>query len=338
MKKLFLLAALTALAAIPCKAGTYTDNLWPDNYAETCEFAAPDADTHAREMLWSQFRRIPSDKRPRIGLVLAGGGARGFAHVGLIQIMRYNDFPVDLIAGTSMGAVVGSLFASGIAMEDLWDIGRNASLKYATNDMNTIGIIRLVTAQRLFSSRRMEDFINTHIGHVDFNQLRIPFACVAMDIRTGEKIVFEDGDVGLAVRASMNIPGMFEPVRYRQYELVDGGVIDNVPVDVAKKMGADWVFTSLIQGDLSKTSFNSVYAYLMQVMDVRGSILLEEQLKGSNFILRSPVSHINFIAFEKAYTAGRIGLEESYKRIDEAKDSVMLYSMDSIYAGYKNEH
>ncbi|MDD4004837.1 MAG: patatin-like phospholipase family protein, partial [Elusimicrobiaceae bacterium] len=223
---------------------------------------------------------------------------------------------------------------SGMSVEKLWDIGRKASLRYATNDVNAIGLIRLITAERLFSSSRMEDFINTSIGDMQFSDLRIPFACVAMDIRTGAKVVFEDGDVGLAVRASMNIPGMFEPVRYRHYELVDGGVIDNVPVDVAKKMGADWVFTSLIQGDLSKTSFNTVYAYLMQVMDVRGSILVQDEIRDSNFILRPPVGHINFVAFEKAYYAGRTGLEEAYRHIDEAKDNVMLFSMDSIYGAY----
>ncbi|MFA6584438.1 MAG: patatin-like phospholipase family protein [Elusimicrobiaceae bacterium] len=292
------------------------------------------SDEIAREFLWTQLLAMPSEKRPKVGLVLSGGGARGFAHVGVLDVLRVNGFPVDMIAGTSMGAVVGSMYAAGMPIKTLWQIGNKATLDIASDDMNTFGIIRLLTTETLFSSQRMGAFLNEKIGEKNFSDLKIPFACVAMDIKTGERVVFTDGDVGLAVRASMNLPGVFKPVEYRHRYLVDGGVADNAPVDVARDMGADWVFTSLIRTNYTRTSFGSIYSYLMQALDIRGHMLVDESLKNSNFILVPQLGEVGFLDFSKATRAGQLGLEEAFRNIDAAKDSLMLFSMGPILNDY----
>ena len=171
----------------------------------------------------------------KFGLALGGGSARGLAHVGVILALEAYNIPIDIIAGTSIGSVVGSLYAAGASIDQLEEAA--FSMKKST----TLFLIDLTLPHSgLISGKRIEEMLNDlALEDKTFDELKIPFAAVATDVESGAKVILNQGKVIDAVRASIAIPGIFTPVKYQNYYLVDGGVVDPVPVDVVQKMGAD---------------------------------------------------------------------------------------------------
>ena len=171
----------------------------------------------------------------KIGLALGSGSARGLAHVGVIMALEAYNIPVDIISGTSIGSVIGSLYASGATVRQLEEVA--LSIKKS----KTLFMIDPVFPHSgLISGDRIEKMLNQFaIKDKIFDDLKIPFAAVATDVESGAKVILNQGKVIDAVRASISIPGIFTPVKYQDYYLVDGGVVDPVPVDVVKMMGAD---------------------------------------------------------------------------------------------------
>jgi len=171
----------------------------------------------------------------KIGLALSGGGARGFAHVGVLKALVENDVPVDLISGTSAGSFVGGAFASGLSVDQIIEIGKKISW---------FGVAGFPYSPRgLLSNAPMGRFITDSFAVTRFEDLRIPFAAVACDLETGEEIVLKgEGDLVEAIRASCAIPGVFVPVTDSSGRaLIDGGVVSPMPTRAVKKMGADIV-------------------------------------------------------------------------------------------------
>lgn len=207
--------------------------------------AQPSDDELLREALWSRASTAKPAARPTVGLALSGGGARGFAHTGVLEALEYAGFPVDQVAGTSMGALIGGIYASGQPVSELWQFGRDAERLKVGSDFRGVKMLPLLIADKLITPKYITRFIEGRLGGLTFEKLKKPFACTAMDIRTGEKLVFTEGQLDVAVRASVNIPGVFAPVQYRHRYLVDGGVVDNIPVDAARALGADWVLASV---------------------------------------------------------------------------------------------
>jgi NTE family protein len=206
-------------------------------------------------------------QQPRVGLVLAGGGAKGAAHVGVLKVLEEMHVPVDCIAGTSMGALVGGGYASGIPAPQMevflrginWrrvigGLGRR-SLEpieqkrqgdiYSNNLRLGIQHSRIVLAPGLIDSSAIEDLLRGFVAkarsQTDFDQLPIPYRAVATDMVTGQMLVLDHGDLATAMRASMSIPGAFAPVTTEGHILSDGGLVRNIPVDVARKLCADVV-------------------------------------------------------------------------------------------------
>lgn len=171
----------------------------------------------------------------KFGLALGSGSARGMAHIGVIQVLEAYHIPIDMIAGTSIGSVVGSIYATGASVKQM----KEAALSMKRS--KTISLIDpTLPHSGLLSGNRIEEILNKiALKDKNFNDLKIPFAAVATDIKTGAKVILNQGSVIKAVRASISIPGIFTPAKYQDYYLVDGGVVDPVPVDVVQKMGAD---------------------------------------------------------------------------------------------------
>ena len=165
-------------------------------------------------------------QRPKIGLVLGGGGAKGAAEVGVLKVMEEAGIAPDYIAGTSIGAIIGALYSVGYRSEQLDSLFRTQEWLDLFANGNITGVF-----ERLVGVR----------GDVDFLKLPIPFSCVAVDMQTQREVVLQEGDLPLSMRASMAIPGLFMPVKINGRMLVDGGVMNNLPVDVVKSMGADVV-------------------------------------------------------------------------------------------------
>jgi len=173
---------------------------------------------------------------PRLGLVLGGGGARGLAHFGVLRVLHREKIPIACIAGTSMGGLVGALFAAGVPAERVEE--EVLRLSRVTEQIRLVDV-ELSAAGLSVRGRRIYNFMADLLGEdLTFADLPLPLAMVAVDIHTGREVILQGGLVIDAVRATISVPGVFMPVDLGDYRLVDGGVLDNVPVDVARGMGA----------------------------------------------------------------------------------------------------
>ncbi|MBI4051271.1 MAG: patatin-like phospholipase family protein [Elusimicrobia bacterium] len=301
----------------------------------TTGFCSETPDAILRDMLWEQLIVLPSDRRPKVGLVLSGGGARGFAHVGAIEVLERGGFPIDVVAGTSIGAIVGSVYANGASVEKMREMVKKARFDQGTN-LNSFGLLRLFLVESLLSTKKMESYIRSHIGDKQFHELKKPFACVAMDLKTGERILFKEGRVAPAVRASMNLPGLFKPVEYRHRYLVDGGVVDYIPVDAAKSLGAQYVIASVTEGDYTQAPITNVLLSLQQVIDIRGALLSNASRRKANFIVEPSVGDIDFYQFERSEESVERGVLATQETFERAKESYILSSMPSLITAWKN--
>jgi len=180
-------------------------------------------------------RTTPKYVRPRVGLALSGGAARGVAHVGVIKVLEENEIPIDCIAGTSAGALVAGAYAAGMTVSELEELGRNLRWR----DFGRMTFSRLGVQ----TNARMEDYIRARFPTTRFEELRVPLAVVATDLHTGAAVVMSgEGDVAFAIRASCALPGWYVPVVDEQgHQLVDGGLVANIPTAAARSLGADLV-------------------------------------------------------------------------------------------------
>ncbi len=237
-----------------------------------------------------------SPQRPRIGLVLSGGGARGLAHVGVLKVLERERIPVDVIAGTSMGAIVGGLYASGMSAVEVdaevrkldWDNvfasrvdRRELSQRRKEQDFEVSPLIEIgVGADGLkapvgsISSRGLESHLRRltlSARHIQrFDDLPTPFRAVATDMESGQAVILQDGDLATALRSSMSVPGVFAPVEVNGRILGDGGLVNNTPVDVARQMGAQRLIVVNIGTPLSKrdtlSSLTGVTAQMINIL------------------------------------------------------------------------
>ena len=288
-------------------------------------------------------------KRPRIGLVLGGGGAAGIAHVGVLKVLEEQGVPIDVIAGTSMGAIVGSLYAAGYKADELEKVVKELDWASLFNDQqprdmqsfqikrdnagffNTgeVGIKNkalklpdgLVSGQKLmFELRRLLE----RVAQVDdFDRLPIPFRAVATDIETGEQVVLRKGNLATAVRASMSIPGFFSPITIDNHLLVDGFVSNNVPVDVAKQMGADiLIVVSLPYYFEKRDQLNSAVGVTVQAMQFLTAKNSLPQLKGltaPNIVLEPDLKDIGSLSFDRVRETIPIGEQAARAHIAAIK-------------------
>ncbi len=280
-----------------------------------------------RQFLWQDFIQLPQEKRPKIGLALSAGGVRGFAHVGTLEVLHNAGLPIDAIAGTSMGSVVGSLYAAGLPIEKLWEIGSHITMDNITPDFNLMGLFRILFAKKLPSSSNLIQFFHEQVGDIQFEDMKIPFSCAAMDIKTGERVVFNSGPLAIAVRASMNLPGIFEPVQYRHRALVDGAVVDYLPVESVRNMGADYIIASVTPPDFFSKTPQTVAAYLLRVGDVRGAAMIEVSAQKANFVLTNRVLDIGTLELDKLHNAGEVGIIEAHQNLTKLQEDILLFSL-----------
>lgn len=272
------------------------------------------------------FSLHSQEQRKKVGVVLSGGGAKGMAHIKALQVIEEAGIPIDYIAGTSMGAIVGGLYAIGYTPEQLdsmvrkqdWTFllsdrikrsamsltDRERSEKYTVSipftktpkDAATGGIMKGQNLANLFS-----DLTVGYHDSIDFNKLPIPFACVAANVVNGDQIVFHDGILSTAMRASMAIPGVFTPVRQDSMVLVDGGIVNNYPADVVKAMGADIIIGVDVQNALKKADkLNSVPDILGQIVDITCQSSHEKNVDLTDTYIRVNVEGYSSASFTPA--------------------------------------
>jgi NTE family protein len=181
---------------------------------------------------------VKPSKVGKIGLVLGGGGARGLAHIGVLKVFEREGIAIDVLAGTSMGGLIGALHAAGMSMQD---IEAEALRRGTAKEIFRLLDLNISMRGLLKGSRIYNQLADTLGQELTFQELKIPLAVMAVDLRTGREVMISEGKVVEAIRATISVPGIFQPVEYGPYLLVDGGTLDNVPVEAAHKLGADYV-------------------------------------------------------------------------------------------------
>lgn len=272
------------------------------------------------------FSALAQQERKKVGVVLSGGGAKGVAHIKALKVIEEAGLPIDYIVGTSMGAIVGGLYAIGYTPEQLDSMVRKQNWNYLLSDKIKRSSMSLTDRERsekfivslpfnktpkdvaeggLIKGQNLADlFSDLTMGYHDsisFNKLPIPFACVSANVVNGEQIVFHSGVLSTAIRASMAIPGVFTPVRLDSMVLVDGGMVNNFPVDVAKEMGADIIIGVDVQSALKGVDkLNSAADILTQVVDLTCQGKHENNVGMTDTYIRVNVEGYSSASFNRA--------------------------------------
>ena len=239
-------------------------------------------------------------KPPRIGLALGGGAARGFAHIGVIQVLEENGIKPDLVVGTSAGSLVAALYASGKTGQEMTSMAQTMDEGSITDwAFPTRGLIR---------GEALARYVREQTGNKPIEAMRLPLGIVATDLDNGTPILFQRGDTGVAVRASSAVPAVFQPVRIGTREYVDGGLTSPVPVRFARQMGAEMVIAVDISSPPDGNATTDVMKMLLQTFAIMGKSINQFELRDADIVLRpglTGVSSADFSARLRAIQAGR---------------------------------
>ena len=306
------------------------------------------SDKPADSTMVIKFQKI---KRPTVCLVLSGGGARGIAHIGVIKELEKNHIPIDYIVGTSIGGVIGGLYASGYSTAELEQLVDSTDWNYVLsltqdNDRKDLYLSHKVSADRkqlslrfdgltpvlpsaLSSGQRLTNFINQltlqSLYHPikDFNDLKIPFRCVATDLVSGKQIVFSSGNLSEALRAGISIPLLYNPIKKDSLELTDGGLISNIPVDVAKGLGADIIIAVNAVSPLrTNTQLNNPWEVTDQIVNIMAQEKNDRALKGATIVISPELGLYPSVDFSNLPFVKRQGNIAAWKMIEAIKDSI----------------
>ncbi len=239
---------------------------------------------------------VPAPKPPpKVALVLGGGAARGFAHIGVIKALEAQGIVPDIVVGTSAGSVVGVLYASGLdgfALQKL-ALGMQEDM-VADWTLPNRGVLK---------GEALQAFINRNLGNQPLQKLRRPMGVVATDLLSGEMMLFRRGDAGVAVRASSAVPGVFQPVEISGREYVDGGLTSPVPAQSARAMGADFVIAVDISSAGRREKLSGTLDVLLQTFAVMGQALSRHELEDADVVIRPKTAAVSSTNFEDRHLA-----------------------------------
>jgi NTE family protein len=241
--------------------------------------------------------------RPKIALVLGGGAARGFAHIGVIRVLEQEKIPVDLVVGTSVGSLIGSLYAQhGNSFELEWTaftLTKDDLLDYAILGA-TMGPVK---------GDRLEEFVKKNTKTANIEHFKIPFAAVAADLNRGSRVVLDQGPVARAVRASCAIPGVFQPVEHQGRLLVDGGTVDNLPVSVARQKGADIVIAVDISQNVTNFNITNLVDVTLQAVNIMFAENVGHGRREANVLITPAVGNVSMMDFSQKKQMVQAGIE-----------------------------
>ncbi len=224
----------------------------------------------------------PRTKPIKIGLVLGGGAARGFAHIGVIKVLESQGIVPDIVVGTSAGSVVGALYAAGNNGFALQKIALQID-EVAISDWSVPFFAKV---SGVLKGEAIQNYINKTVRNLPIEQLKIPFGAIATDLHSGAPILFLRGNTGLVVRASSAVPGVFQSVNIGGRQYVDGGLVSPVPVRFAREMGADFVIAVNISASPEKQAAASLVDVLLQTFTIMGQSINNYELKDADIVIR----------------------------------------------------
>lgn len=239
---------------------------------------------------------VPVPQKPaRIALVLGAGASKGFAHIGVLKILEMEKVPISMIVGTSAGSFVGSLYAYGY---DAY------ALQTMAMSLERSDIAELTLPDNGFvKGERLRDFINGKIRNTPIEKLKIPFSSVATNFRTGEKIVFNSGNTGMAVQASCSVPGVFQPARFSGTSFVDGGLLDPLAIDVARQNGADIVIAVDISSGINNGTPTSTLETILKSFEIMYNRISRFTIGQADVVIKPNVGFIGPADFDRRHEA-----------------------------------
>jgi NTE family protein len=257
-------------------------------------------------------------RKPKVALVLGAGTARGLAHIGVLQVLLENQIPVDLIVGTSMGAMVGTIYACGA---DIYMLDKMLETMN-TNILFDRGLPNL----GFMSGKRVSNFLELLTKRKNFADLDLPVYVVATDLISGQRIVIEDGPVAIAVRASISLPGIFAPVMKDGMVLVDGAVIDRLPVEVAKIKGSELVIAvDVTYGPCKKTVINNTMDVILTSLDIMAKHHFNAVRAHADILIQPEVGHIGPKELNRSREIVDLGRKAAQEKIAEIKIKIAAF-------------
>ncbi len=267
-------------------------------------------------------------ERKKVGLALSGGAARGFAHLGVLKVLAEHQIPIDFIAGTSAGSIVGAAFACGLSVEQITEIGKKMSWFKVSGFP--------YSAKGLLSNAPMGELLRKNLPYKNIEDLPIPFAAVACALETGEEIVFKDkGNLATAIRASCAIPGVFVPVEHEGKNLIDGGVVSLVPTKTVKKMGAEIIIAIDVNAcgstywNLPTTFLGVIFQSTMMLLRTAG----KSQHYRADVVIVPKIAHLRPDEISKMDEFIKLGAEAALDKIDEIKKLVFESEPSAVADG-----
>ncbi len=239
---------------------------------------------------------VPTPKPPlKIALVLGGGAARGFAHIGVIKALEAQGIVPDMVVGTSAGSVVGTLYASGMSGFDLQKLALQMEEDMVADwTLPNRGVLK---------GEALQDFINQKVKNLPIQKMPKPLGIVATDLQSGDKVLFRQGNTGMAVRASSAVPGVFQPFEISGRDYVDGGLTSPVPAQSARAMGADFVIAVDISNVSRREKLTGTLDVLLQTFAIMGHTLSKHELEDADVVIRPKTAAVSSTDFEDRHLA-----------------------------------
>jgi NTE family protein len=256
------------------------------------------------------LKEIAPSKQAQIAVVLGAGASKGFAHIGVLKMLESHKIPVNMIIGTSVGSFVGSLYAYGYNAYDLQTI----ALAIQKDDVADY----IIPDNGFIKGEKLENFVNAKLKYTPMEKLKIPFYAVATNIQNGEEMIFGRGNAGKAVRASCSLPGIFNPAVIGDKYYVDGGVVNPLAADVARRFGADVVIAVDISSSVETAAPKGTVETIMKAVDIMYSKIAASKIKYADVIIKPKVGHIGSSDFSKRHEA----IMEGEKAATEAMPAI----------------
>jgi NTE family protein len=256
--------------------------------------------------------------KPKIALVLGGGAARGFAHIGVIRALEQEKIPIDLIVGTSVGSLIGAIYASDLNSFELeW-----TAFSLEKDSIFDYGIMNAFSGMGLATGDKLEEFVRTKIPTPNIENLKLPFVAVATDLNRGTRVVLDHGSVAKAVHASSAIPGVFNPVDHQGRLLVDGGVMDNIPIAVAREKGADIVIAVDISENVANFNITNLVDVMLQAVNIMFNENVRNKKKDADVLIAPQVGSVAMLDFTQKKRCMQAGIEATQKAMPEIRKKI----------------
>jgi len=257
-------------------------------------------------------------ERPKIALVLGGGAARGFAHVGVIRALEQEKIPIDMIVGTSVGSLIGAIYANDLNSFELeW-----TAFALEKDNVFDYALMSAFTGMGPVKGEKLEDFVKSKIPVANIENLKLTFAAVATDLNRGTRVVIDRGSVAKAVHASSAIPGVFSPVEHQNRLLVDGGLVDNIPISVAREKGADIVIAVDISENVTNFNITNLVDVVLQSVNIMFNQNVGYKKKNADVLITPAVGNVGMLDFTQKKRCMQAGIEAAQRSIPEIRKKI----------------